>query len=403
MVLLARAAARSPGSVRLAAGVAVAVVDVRPVRMGVLEALVAVRVRVARRGGEPRVRVIVVAVVVGVAVHVDDGLVHVAVRVPAAEQGGEREREERRRRRVLPADRLAEDREGEGGADEGRAREDALRARRAELLGGRDVERDAGPVAERPRRERRRRDGGRRSERIGQGAEREGRRAGAEPLHERARGRGDPVDERGPVVVEPPADAGRRDEQRRDESGPAAGSGQDRAGGDHAADARPAQPADVLAEERDPEHGGRDHLEVEQQRDRAGVAPAQAEQHQERPEEAAEEHGAGEAPGVRAAAGGTLAAPALARDDGRHGERRAEVEQAGELERGELAEQGLAGRRRRAEEHGREQREEQGVHDATPAERPARGPLGATRYPRRGRAHPPRRSPLRAPGSVRRI
>jgi len=44
----------------------VAVVDVRPVRVGVLDPLVAVRMGVARRGGKPRVRVLVVAIVVAV-------------------------------------------------------------------------------------------------------------------------------------------------------------------------------------------------------------------------------------------------------------------------------------------------------------------------------------------------
>src|SRR5215831_10332982 len=71
------------------------VVHVRPVRVRVHEALVTMAVGVSGAGGQIRMGVEVMAVVVAVAVDVLQGFVRVGMPVPAPEEGGDGDAEQR--------------------------------------------------------------------------------------------------------------------------------------------------------------------------------------------------------------------------------------------------------------------------------------------------------------------
>ena len=122
-------------------------------RVGMRQRLVAMPVAVLHRGGEPGMLVGVVTVVMAVSVHVFDFAVDVVVLVLGAHDRRNRRHQQRRARELRDGDRLAEDAPGKRGSRKRRDGEERLRARRAELLRRRDVERDAGAIADCPDRE----------------------------------------------------------------------------------------------------------------------------------------------------------------------------------------------------------------------------------------------------------
>jgi hypothetical protein len=342
--------------------VAVAVVQIRPVRMRVNEALVSVPMAVPGGRREPVVGVEVVSVVVTVRVHVLDRRVGVRMAVPAREQQRDGEREQRGARRVGPSERLAEPAEGERGAEERRAREAGLRPRRTELLRRRDVQRDARAIAEAAHAERDRDRAGAGCEGLEGEPQREVDAPRGEALPERAARGGDAIDQRGQLVVERPAPARSRDEQRRQPARPAAARGDDEPRGDHTRDAEPARSRERLAEKQRAERRRGGQLEVQQQRHRAREREAKSCQQQHGADDAAGCDRAREAQAISGVQRRPRGAAAFAPERGGHRRCGAEVEEPGELERAEAPEQPLGGRRRGSEEHRGSQRESDAVH-----------------------------------------
>ena len=127
------------------------VVQIRPVRMRVLQRSMMVPVTVSRGERLTRMLVEVMAVVVAMAVRVFDRRVRVRVRVPAPEERSDRRNEQQQGGDVRRADRLAEYRDRNCGAGERRTRKDALRARGTELVSCAHVKHDADAVAEHAR------------------------------------------------------------------------------------------------------------------------------------------------------------------------------------------------------------------------------------------------------------
>jgi hypothetical protein len=128
----------------------VPVMQVGPMRVRVRERLVAMPMTVLRIGCEPGMRVVVVVVVVAVGVYVFGFAVDVVVLVLRSNDRSNCRHQHRGAGQLRAADRFAECGPREHGSRERSNREERLRARRAELLRGRDVERDADAVAERP-------------------------------------------------------------------------------------------------------------------------------------------------------------------------------------------------------------------------------------------------------------
>ena len=321
-------------------------------------------------------RVNVVPVVVPVRMDVLLRAVRVDVGVAARQQQRDRDGEQQSAGDVGGAECLAEPEPGQTRAEEGRTREARLRARGAEALRGGDVERDAHAVAERAHRECRRQQRRRRRVRLERAGERQIEAAGGETLPEGAARRCQSVDQRGPVVVERPAEACGGHQRGRQEARPAAAPRDDGAGRHHARRAEPAAAREVLAEERDAQHRRRGELEVQQERDGAGVREAQRGEQQQRSGDAARGDRAGEAPPV-AGVEPRLRARArarLARKLRRHRQRRAEVQEPGEREGAELRQQRLAERRRRSEEHCRDERGGDALHRAPGVRWRARAP-----------------------------
>lgn len=371
-----------------------AVVDVRPVGVGVHEAVVDVGVAVSGGRGEARVLVEVVAVVVAVAVDVLRRLVDVLVGVLAPEERRDRGGEQDAGSRVLRSEALAQQREGEHRAHEGGGREDALGAGGADLVSGGDVERDAGTVGQDAHDQRRSQGVGRRDDRCEREPDREVRAPGNEALDEgAARGR-DAVDQRREVVVEAPARARERDQQGGLHTRPAAASGEQRAAGHDARNPEPSEPAQVLAEEGDTEHGRRHHLQVEEQRHRAGAREPQAEEEEHRPENAPEQDGPAEAERVAAIERHARPPASLPDHDRRHSRGRSQVEEACELEGPEGAEEPLARRRGGAKEQGGQESEREAVH--VPSPQGFRAALAAARCAGNPERYPPAGQGVRA-------
>jgi len=125
-----------------------AMVRVRPVRMGVAKLGVPVRVRMRPLDGHDVARVVVIVMgIVGVTVRVDDGLVSVRVLMPFASEEPSGAEDEghggvgRHRRR------LAKDRQRQPGREKRRRAEQNPRAGRTQLSQRADEERDARPIA----------------------------------------------------------------------------------------------------------------------------------------------------------------------------------------------------------------------------------------------------------------
>jgi len=87
---------------------AVPVVQVRPMGMGVRQRLVAVPVRMPRCGGQARVLMVVMAIVMTMAVLVIDGLVRVRVRVALDQEQCDAGDEQRPRCELHGRERLAQ-------------------------------------------------------------------------------------------------------------------------------------------------------------------------------------------------------------------------------------------------------------------------------------------------------
>ena len=239
---------------------------------------VAMPVRVARRGAQARMRVVVMAVVVAMGVHVLERLVRTCgcSCCERSSSATERDQEQRagdlRRRNRLaeheprraPHPRTAPTRRPPARASRRASAPTRCRARCSPRRERADAE---------PRHDRRRR----RPRTAPSKAEHEVRRARDGALPEGARRRCLPVDARGPVVVEPPADAGARpprarprDRASRRPRRPAA-----------PAASRPPTPSQPRGpsgsrKNADTQHRGGRHLQVEQQRDRARRRGAQA-------------------------------------------------------------------------------------------------------------------------------
>ena len=136
----------------------VAVVGVRPVRMGVAQLGVPVFVRVGPLDGRVAPGLVIVVSIVSVAVRVDGVLVSVRMLMAlASEEPGSAEDEGHggvgRHRR-----RLAEDRERQPGREERRRAKQSPRAGRTQLSQRANEERDARPIACRAEGERRQRE-----------------------------------------------------------------------------------------------------------------------------------------------------------------------------------------------------------------------------------------------------
>ena len=242
-------------------------VQIRPVRVAVDETLVAMPVAVSRGRGEVSVLVEVMSIVVLMRMDVLEHLVPVIVLVLAQKEQSHRSRQERRSRDVLPAERFAQEPKRECSPDEGSAGEESLSPRSAQLVRGGYVERNAHAVRE-P------------SDEQGppylhrgrlEGTDREPdpqvRRPGDQALPERASRGAHAIDKRGPVVVESPADTRERHQSSGRHTRPAASPGDERAGQDRTHRTDPARATQMLTEEEHAENGGRDHLEVEEERD----------------------------------------------------------------------------------------------------------------------------------------
>jgi hypothetical protein len=168
-------------------------------------------------------------------------------------------------------------------------------------------------------------------------------------------GRGQPA---GQVVVDPPAQAGRRDQQAAPvDSGPPLPGQEHGAGEDRE---RPGEePAvHVLSEQQPGDPHGRQGFEVQEQRGAGGVGAGEAEHQQQRPDGAADQDHQRQPRQVAAAQrslgrreGGARRADRGEADAG------AEVEQAGHHPRIDLAEQQLGEGRAGAEQEGGEERE----------------------------------------------
>ena len=190
--------------------------QVGPVRMRMRHRLVLVRVAMPQGNELAFVNVGVMTVVVPVPVFVLHLIMLVFVRVAVPEEEEDQRQDEHSRGADLEGrDRLSQHGGRKRHAEEGRAREDHLRPGGPEDLRGQYIENDAEPVGEgaHPQRD----------SNPGKGSDSARERdtdpqvhdARDETFPERDLRRADPVDQRGEMVVESPAESGAGDEQNR--------------------------------------------------------------------------------------------------------------------------------------------------------------------------------------------
>ena len=120
--------------------------QVGDVVMGVFQLAVPMEVRVPHTGGQPRMDVIVMAVVVTVAVQVLDRGMGVCVFMPPQEEEHDAQTERPAGGEVPKSEWLVQEDEGERRAEERSARERYLSARRAQVVGRNHVQDDADAV-----------------------------------------------------------------------------------------------------------------------------------------------------------------------------------------------------------------------------------------------------------------
>lgn len=328
-----------------------AVVQIGPVRVRVLDPVVTVPVGVRSRHSL-RMRVQMMPIIMRMGMDVLDRVVTVRVLVAAGDEHSNGGGKQQSRQALNAGHRFAEKRDAQGDAEEWRTGKDRLCAHGADALCGSGMQRDARAIRHRSCGERRcdRRSG--RAQRCAQYAEEYVHRPGNRAFPKGAMRRHHPVDQRGQVIVDAPTGARADDQECRDHSRPADIAGHERARDDDPRYSDPGAAAQVLVEEPSSEDGGGDDLEIQEEGYGTRRRQPECREQQGRRNDAAEDDDTREPQPVQA-----VEPHSRAVDDHRRARCNggSEIQQSRELQRLERLEELLTRRRGRPEQRsGRE-------------------------------------------------
>ncbi len=144
--------------------------------------------------------------------------------------------------------------------------------------------------------------------------------------------RGDAVDERREMIVQPPTETGDEDEQAGDQSSCCWPPCEQRRGAECRQDPKPASETEMIAEHQCAECGRGGQFQIQPQGDGGGLGEAQAEQQCKGTTDSAEEHGTQQPQSIALVGASWQGEAALAQGGGRHDQSSAEIEQSRQLE-----------------------------------------------------------------------